>query len=182
MIDRNSAEYQKAKQFWDFLIANGRVPYKYRWSGYALEQLLGWLLQVKGIDLTAIKFVDSHHKGTGWIVLDETIKAKHLLQLDPANFRIDDFVTTELREQYERVLEAEEQTLKERSAKLSNRETTMDERFPKVNRHQASDSNRLIAMEDDLANRGKAMLDGIDVLHKYLQLIDEQSIVILHIG
>lgn len=55
----------------------------------------------------------------------------------------------------------------------------------KINKEQAKEAfyiEELMYKEIDFPERGKALMDAIKLIHQYLQMVDDNTVVILHIG
>lgn len=176
----NSPEFKKIEEhhakLWDFLHKNGKEPYEFKWSSYELDGLLGWLKDVKHINLMEIKFVAPDDDEFFWLVFDETIKKKYLDQLRPTNFKQEDLVYS-----FEHFCEQQrDASLKEMASRLSKDE--MQSYLAKMQEYEAMDARNVRSKKDERTKLGQAMMDGITTLYKYIQLIDAQSVVILNIG
>jgi hypothetical protein len=182
--EMNSSEFKRMqkyfKELWDFLRKHGKEPYEYKWSGYTLYDLLGWLRDVKNINLMENKFTTETDEALEWFIFDESTKKKYLDKLNPANFKAEDVIYSyeHLREQHQ------DAALKQIAAKLSKEE--MKAYVAKMQTYDEGtsqyDAAHGITKASERSDQTKAMMDGIDILHKYLQLVAGQSIVILNIG
>jgi polyhydroxyalkanoate synthesis regulator phasin len=55
----------------------------------------------------------------------------------------------------------------------------------KITQEQAKDAfhiEELMYEDIDFPKRGKALMDAIKLIHQYLQMVDDNTVVILHIG
>lgn len=165
----NSPAFRKRQEYYEklfnFLQKNGKEPYIYNWSGYVLAELLEWLKEARNINLSEIQFMAAEGDDYYWIVFDESVRKKYLEQLNPANFKEQDVLNS-----FQHLLEQRrDAVMKEMAAKLTKEQMKMFAQMAQLN-------------EEKFAERGKAMMEGIDILYKYMQLTDPQSVVMLHIG
>ena len=171
--EANSPEFKKMAEhyakLWDFLHKNGKEPYKYKWSGDELENLVGLLKETKHIDLTENTLDDPADPDFCWYVFDEAIKQKYLDLLDPAIFKKDEMTTLYLHS----LEEYDEQAIKHNSALMTKEELKSFIAMCQSSRQDITER---------LPDTVQAMMDGISILHKYLKLVDDKSIVILNIG
>jgi hypothetical protein len=178
--EQNSPEFQETmayyKKLWDFLHKNGKEPYQYKWSGYTLDELLGWLKDAQNINLMEIKFVAPKDDEFFWLVFDESIKKKYLDQLNPAKFKAEDVISS-----YEHLCEQYRETaIKEMASKLSKDE--LKAYLAKMSEYEELEAKQCPSKKEQRVNQTNAMMDGIDILYKYMHCIDVQTVVILNIG
>lgn len=131
-INRGSIQAMSrvAERFWQFVDEHGEVPYKYQWSGEALEKLL-FHLKRHGIDLISTKLATGN-LDLEWFVLDIKAKEKYIEQLLPSNYT--------------------EEKLSEWCETEQN-SATIEE-----------------------------LIDGVKIIHAYLDLIDDSNLVLINIS
>lgn len=177
--DRKTSEFVKTqdhyKAVWAYVHENGKQPYRLNWSGYVLYEVLEYLKETKGIDLMS-RAICERHGGFVWWVFDKGLKDRYLSQLDPTNFNEDELRKSFLaaaKQKHELVMS---QIAKRRDELLSQ---------GKINKEQAKEAfyiEELMYKEIDFPERGKALMEAIKLIHQYLQMVDDNTVVILHIG
>lgn len=157
-------EEERTKKIWDFFYAHTKEPYQYDWSGYVLYEVLDWLKTTKNINLMELQYEHREEAFTWW-VFDETVKRKYLEQLNPALFKKKEVIFS-----WNLILEQRlDADIKRLSATLSKKQ--LEQHVQMMRR-----------INENFPNKDEAMMDGILILHKYLQLVDGELIVVLHIG
>jgi hypothetical protein len=162
-----SDEYKKSDSYksWQFLKKNSKEPFEYQWGGYMMVYVFQYLKEKKNIDLEKNRLLTGDFQ-TEWTILDKEIKDKYLDELEPSRFQ-----ESELLFYYVTYHEHEMDLMLIRTASDSDYSL-------KQLKQILSKSNYY----DAFPEAGKAMLDGIDIIHKYLKLVDDKSVVMLHIG
>src|SRR5262249_41320329 len=145
---------------WNYLKGHGKCPYEYNESGYDLSDLLAVLKETQHIDLTENTLVEEENPQSEfyWHVLDKNSKDKYFAQLNPANFTKDglthDFVHS--------TQEGEDQAIMRNSKHMSKSQLKEYIEMVQEDRKERT---------ADMPNKIKAMLEGIKIIHKYLQLV-----------
>lgn len=177
--DQKTAEFVKTqdhyKAVWDYVHENGKQPYRLNWSGYVVYEVLQYLKETKGIDLMS-RAICERHGGFVWWVFDKDIKNKYLSQVDPAKFSED-----ELRKSF---LAAAKRKHELAMSQIAKRRDELLEQG-KISKAQAKEAfyiEELMYKEIDFPERGKALMDAIKLIHQYLQMVDDNTVVILNIG
>ncbi len=162
---------ERADRAQKFLDVNGKEPYKYNWSGIVLMEVLKTLKEVNGIDLMerSIRNPDDYYD---WYVFDEGIKTKYLDKLNPSNFTAKgleaSFIANEKRER-----EETKRDFQIRSEELLTK--------GKITKEQLKQLVGTMEVQEAFPERGKAMMDSVIFLHRYLQFADRNNMVILQI-
>lgn len=164
--EMNSAEFKKEAQhyqkIWNYLRQNSKEPFEFHWSGYVLADLLVCLKEVKSIDLMSVAYAEKNGEGDFlWWVLNTDVKQKYFRELTPSKYS-----ESSLKELYRR---NEELFLQKFAKELSKKD------FEQAKQMRAT-------MKSDFPELGRAFLEGINVIHEYMKLIDENSIVLVHVG
>ena len=166
-------EYRKQQEHHravgDYLRNHGTEPFEYQWSGFVISELMGWLKEAKHINLMENKLEDADEASSSYIVFNQGTKEKYHAQLDPSNYREDDLA-------YSFLTFSEAQTnvaIKQASAKLNEEQLKQFAHMQKTFIQQN---------ETQFPERGKAMMDGIKIIHQCLQLVDDNHVILLHIG
>lgn len=160
---------------WNYLRANGKQPSRLNWSGYVLYELMEYLKETKNIDLMQ-KAVCEPQGDFVWWIFDKDTKAKYLDQLDPKKFKESELKKSFLFEA-KRKHELAFSKIKERSNELLKE--------GKLTAEQAKEAlhiEELMYRDIDFPQRGKALMDSLKLIHQYLQMVDEDNVVILNIG
>jgi hypothetical protein len=171
----NSPEARKLSQYynslWNYLSKNARVPFEYPWSGYVLGALLSCLKQMKNIDLMQVTF-EPEDEVWEWWLLNQELKDKYLLQLDPSNY-----TEKQLKEYYQAHSEHQKQE------HLKGLQLLLPTKSKDFSKKEIEEMIEMIKSEKtDYSDAGRAMMDGVKIIYKYLKLVDENSVVLFHIG
>jgi len=162
---QKSPKYQKLEQhykmLWKYLQKNSKEPYDYNWSGYVIYDLMCCLKEMKKIDLME-KALEDEDGEEDW-VFDRALKEKYIRQLDPSNFTEKELKYWNGHIQRERF----DAMVKAAGPKLSKEQMKMEMEVYKVS---------------DFPEAGKAMMDGIVIIHNCLKLVDDKTVILLRIG
>ncbi len=154
------------KTVWDYIHDNGKQPFTLQWSGMILYDVLDLLKTTRKIDLMQ-RSVCERTGEFEWFVIDKDLKDQYLDKLNPSNFS-----EVELRNTFSKEYKRKrDEHFKKLETKLSK------EKFKETMATQA-----IIDKEEDFPERGKAMMDAIKLIHQYLQMVDDNTVVILNIG
>jgi uncharacterized protein YozE (UPF0346 family) len=158
-------EYRKMQDHYDevrrYLTENAKEPIKYNRSGWVLSEVIDFL-KTKNIDLA-----EQSYASTGdfpWMLFDATTKSKYLEKLNPSKFNAND-----LNSAWDENQKNQQKFLVD-YAKTKSSKKVFAKYFASMSK------------ADEFPDRGKAMLECIDILHKYLKMVDDETVVLLHIG
>jgi hypothetical protein len=163
------------KKIWDFLHKNGKQPFKFNWSGALMCEVLGYLLEVEKINLME-NTVAEENGNWQWHVLDKSFKKKFLKKLNPENFTDTELIAKNESARKQLFEEAKKQ-MEERLTPEMIRE--LEKQFGK---EQAKEMLEMSYRSVDFPEQGEAMLDGIKYLHQYLECVDDDTVVLIHLG
>ncbi|HEY9732370.1 MAG TPA: hypothetical protein V6C89_10690 [Drouetiella sp.] len=160
------ARMKDYKKIYNFLVQNSKEPYLYNWSGYVMAELLAFLKDEKQIDLMAKTYQDREGESQRHL-LDSELKEKYLNKLDPAKFSENEIASEYMHaaEQYR------EEILKKMAAAMP------PEKMKEIMAMQST-----MPPAEDFPERGKAMMDGIKIVHDCLKLVTESTVVMISIG
>lgn len=160
---------------WNYLRVNGNQPARLKWSGYVLYELMEFLKETKKIDLMSNAVCESHGDFVWW-VFDKDTKDKYLAALNPANFKEEALKKAFLAQAklkhdalMVKMAERRDQLLKE--GKLTTAEA---KDFFQI--------EELMYKETNFPERGKSLMDSLKLIYRYLQMVDDNTVVILNIG
>lgn len=180
IVSTDTIEYKNQqdyfKSLWDFLQQHGTAPYMYEWSGSVLGDLLLWLKESQSVDLTEKTMVMADDECFCWFVFDEYIRDKYAQRLNPANFTREGLVSSlkQLDDQ------KREELIEEVRARFG--EKRAKELQEQMNLYAAPTGDDDDLDDKERFDKGQALMDGINILHNYMQLVDDKSLVILSIG
>lgn len=161
--EMNSPEFRKRvsdnKKFWAYFDQFLEAPFKFNWGGIVISDLVYCLRSLDVVDLTEHSLIPEGG-GFDWWVIDEKQKAKFLRKLKPSKFSAE-----ALRDMY-----------------FDSMRQDLDAHFRKI--FGKKDAKKQLAsyfqrLDEDFPERGEAMLDAVNWLYKYLELIDESKVLVL---
>ena len=177
--EQQTPEYKKTqahyKEVWDYLHKNGKRPYEFDWSGYVVFEVMEYLKSTKNIDLME-NMLCERDRDFQWWVFDKNTKDKYLKQLDPVNFKEEELrksFLAEAKRNHENVL-----------SKIAERRDELLKEG-KITKEQAKDAfhiEEIVYKDIDFPERGKALMDAVKLIHQFLKLVNDDTVVILHIG
>jgi len=158
-------EYKQSNSYkcWQFLKKNSKEPFEYHWGGYMMVDVFQYLKEKKNIDLEKNTLLTGDWQEE-WTILDKEFKDKYFEVLKPSKFQESDLLFYYV-------------TYHERQGDLKLMRTASKYSFEQLKQMLSKSGSY-----DAFPEAGKAMLDGIDIIHKYLKLIDDKSVVMLTIG
>jgi hypothetical protein len=154
--EMKSQEFQKQQMYyaklWEYLRKNSKEPFRYDWSGYVICDLMCCLKEIEKIDLMTYALESEDGDENSW-VFNKELKDKYFKQVDPSNF-------SESKMKFEWA------------------------HFNEQRSHTAWPDLKPLPQfkANDFPEAGKAMMDGIRIIHSTLNLVDEKSVVLLKIG
>lgn len=163
---RQSDEWQVSEKIGSFLKANAKKPFSFKWGGNVMDDLLKCLNKFKNIDLSQQR-IENENGRWSFYVVDNKTKKKYLKQLIPSGFN-----ESEMLEMYSQIQGKHSEDL------LSLLKST-GRQFDEA---QIAQMIQARVTDDDFSERGKALMDGIDSLHRFFSLVDDEHVVLLHIG
>jgi hypothetical protein len=143
---------------WRILEKDSKEPFEYEWSEVVLLDVLHYLKEKKDIDYMEHSVFGSDWTNQ-WVIFDIAFKNKYFDDLLPSNFSEEDLLRFYKRHHK-----------KDLPKNLKRAEYTREEV-----------TQLLLTAKSALPEPGKAMWDGINIIHKYLELIDDKSVVMLQI-
>jgi len=177
--EKKTPEFKKIadhyETIWKYLKENGKQPSTLKWSGYVLYELMDYLKSCKNIDLMSQAVCEPSGDFLWW-VFDKGVRDKYLTQLDPVNYKESELKQSFLDEAM-RKHEINKVKLAEKRDELLKEGRITQEEAKKV-----FEMNDLMYKQTDFPDRGKALMDALKLIHQYLKMVDDDTLVILNIG
>lgn len=163
------------KKVWDYIYKNGEQPFKFDWSGAALCEVLSYLFEEKKICLCENTVAEAGREFQ-WHILDSKSKRDYLQELNP-----DKYSKAQLKQTFEqRQMEQQKKALAEMQKMMTPEKIKEAEEI--FGKEQAKEILSFTPRIEEFPERGEALLDGIKYFHSYLERVDDDTIVLFHIG
>lgn len=164
--DEERLEQAYFQGLWNYLEKHAKKPpFTFHWSGWMLVDLMTLLKEQRNIDLNDYTLRTNSRSISEWQVFDRSTKDKYYSKLDPSLFSESEMKAWYVQHDKNR----EEKGLMWMEKTMSKKEFAA----MKVN---------LKKHLTDYSDTGRALMDGVKVLHEALKLVDDNHVILLHIG